>query len=158
MDFFDVLVAQDATSARREAQATNSARLALYRHTHAASGVGTARIDAPILFDVAFLERPHFTQGTAVRVGPDLGVWYLPVGTAGLYQWERNTKGHYIGAYIYLDVRMEPRDGDNPPTTYPHVETLHDLMFTGIAYKDLGDAASTEAQLLTPRTVNFGAP
>lgn len=155
MEFFEVLLAQDTTTARRETQAANSARLALYRHTHASSGVGTVQVPTAIDFDVTFLERPHFTQGAVVKVSPDLAIWNLPIGTAGLWQWKRNTKGYYIGAYVYLDVRMETRNGD--VLDYPHVEMLHDLLFSGVAYKDLGDAISTDAQMLTPRPVNFGA-
>jgi hypothetical protein len=154
MFFFDALLAQDQTTARREAQEQNSGRLALYRHTHATRGVGPVRLDEPILFDVPFLERPLFTQGAGVKVAPDMAVWHLPVGVAGIWQWRRNVKGHYIGAYLYFEVRMETRDGS--VQNYPHVEMIHDLMFSGIAYKDLGDAVSTEAQILAPRPVNFG--
>lgn len=155
MDFFDVLLAQDEQTARRDAQQQNSARLAFYRHTHGSSGVGTARLQTPIVFEVPFLERPHFTQGALVKVPPDLSVWNLPVGSAGVWQWQRSLKGYYTGAFIYVDVRLETLNGDI--LDYPHVEMLHDLLFSGVAYKDLGDAVSTEAQIITPRIVNFGS-
>ena len=155
MQFFEILLAQDTQDSRLDAQRQNSARLALYRHTHASSGVGPVLLADPIIFDATFLERPHFTQGSAVKVPPDLTVWNMPMGAAGVWQWERNLKGHYIGAYIHLEVRMETRTGE--VLDYPHVEVLHDLLFSGVAYKDLGSAATTEAQLLTPRPVNFGS-
>lgn len=155
MEFFDILMAQDATTSRREAQRQNAARLAFFRHTHSTSGVGPARMEEPIRFDIPFLERPSFTQGALVLTAPDVNIWHMPVGIAGVWQWSRNIKGHYLGAFLYFEVRMETRSG--AVLDYPHVEMLHDLVFTGIAYKDLGDAVTTEAQLLEPRPVYYGA-
>lgn len=155
MEFFEILLAQDSTTSRREAQQQNSARLAFFRHTHGTNGVGPVRMEEPILFDIPFLERPSFTQGALVKAAPDVNIWHMPVGTAGVWQWRRNIKGHYLGAFMYFEVRMETRSG--AVLNYPPVEMLHDLVFTGIAYKNLGDAVTTEAQLLEPRPVDYGA-
>lgn len=150
MGFFDILLAGDQTDSRRQAQDNNAARLAFSVHKMMSKGQGITRLAEPLMFSVIFLEEPHFTQGAALITRPQLSVGE-PVGGAGVWQWHRNPKGYYTGAYVYLSVVLsEVEYGDDG------VQMTHNLMFTGIGYKDLGQAVATEAQLLTPRTVGFG--
>jgi len=149
MNFFDLIVAQADTTARVETQRNNAARLAWSTHKIHSSGCGTIRQAEPIHFDVVFLEEPVFTQGASVISHPaDV---LDPVGSAGVWQWHRNPKGHYVGAYIYLSV--VPSEVD---FVVEGVQMTHHLLFMGMGYKDLGQAVTTEAQLLAPRTVGFG--
>lgn len=150
MGFFDLLIAGDQTQARRNAQQGNSARLAYSVHKLNSSGWGVTRLTEPIPFAVVFLEEPGFISGAALVSRPPLVV-DEPLGNAGVWQWQRNTKGYYTGAYVYLSVQMgemEYGEGD--------VQMVHNLMFTGVGYKDLGQAVTTQAQMLTPRSVGFG--
>jgi hypothetical protein len=150
MGFFDILLAGDQTDSRRQAQDNNAAGLAFSVHKLTSKGQGINRLPDPIMFSVIFIEEPHFVQGASLITRPALAVGE-PLGSAGVWQWHRNPKGYFTGAYVYLSVALsEVEYGDDG------VQMTHNLMFTGIGYKDLGQAVSTEAQLLTPRAVGFG--
>lgn len=153
MDFFDIVVAQDQTAARRRQQDQNSARLAYSSHKIGSSGFGSIRREEPIIFDVVFLEEPIFTQGALLVKRPTTEM-PDPTGVAGVWQWHRNPKGHYVGAYIYLAVSTGDSYYD---ATGQDIRMSHHLLFQGVGYKDLGQEVATEAQLLVPRTVGFGA-
>lgn len=142
--------------AQRETQAANSARLSFSCHHQASNGVGHFTIDEPVIFDMPFLARPFFAEGAVVKTAPDLSTWGLPQGSACVWQWERNVKGHYIGAYLALSVQVDLLSGGFYLTP-PDVEMVHDLVFLGIGYKDLGAEISTLAQVLAPREVGFGS-
>lgn len=152
MDFYDIIVAQDETASRRQTQAQNAARLGYSAHKVGSKGTGTIRRPTPLMFQVVFLEEPIFLTGsTLVKRPADLSD---PVGSAGVWQWHRNPKGHYTGAYIYLSVTLsdlfyEAGAGE--------VQMTHNLVFQGIGFKDLGQEVTTEAQIIVPRTVGFGA-
>jgi len=150
MGFFDLLIAGDQTASRRQAQENNSARLAYSVHKLTSKGQGVVRMPDPIPFSVIFLEEPHFVQGASIITRPALSVGE-PVGSAGVWQWQRNPKGYFIGAYVYLSVSLSEVEYEDDGT-----QMMHNLLFMGTGYKDLGQAVTTEAQLLTPRAVGFG--
>ena len=153
--FNEALVAAETARANRETQGENSARLAFSMHNQESSGVGSLRLAEPVMFDVSFLTRPFFLQGAGVKLGPDLLEWNDPVGSAGVYEWIRNTKEHYIGARMYVDVVLRRRDGE-APFDWPPVRMMHDFAFMGYGYKDLGSAIAVQAQTTGPRAVGFG--
>ena len=142
-----------ARSAALEAQEGNSARLAFSCHHQNSSGIGHFTIASPIIFDLPFLTRPFFTEGASVKTAPPAADYGIPQGSASVWQWERNVKGHYIGAYVSLSVWV---DGDGFFSQPPLVEMVHDLIFIGVGYKDLGPGVAVEEQLLAPRPVGFG--
>lgn len=144
--FFDLIVAQSDAAASRGAQRENSARLALSAHTVTTKGLVAIRYTEPLMFEGAFLEAPHLSTGLAIQADVDPRSGWVPTCTVGVYQWHRNPKGHYTGAYIFIGVRDGLQDA----------ELQHHFIFFGIAYKDLGQAVATEAQLLSPRPVGFG--
>ena len=152
MSFFDLIVASEERVSRRETQRQNSARLAFSTHTIDSTGSGHTRYPEAIPFDVTFLTPPMVFTGGALITPTPTG-WHDAELSSGVWQWERNTKGHYTGAYIYMNVRMAAIDdeGFDPPK----VTTQHHLMFMGVAYKDLGSEVATEAQLLEPKTVGM---
>ena len=104
--FFDALDAQETRHQSRENQAQNAARLAFSCHNLVSTGVGSVRIPEVVTFDVAFLTRPYFTQGAAVKSGPAGGGWTDPGGGAGVWQVTGNVFNH-----IVADVVAEGFDG-----------------------------------------------
>lgn len=138
-------VIQQGSVAHRISQEENSARLAWSNHIVETRGAASRRLPEPILFEVGFTEPPHLATGVAIVDDPDPELGWVPEASSGVWLWERNVKGQYIGAYIYVLVRS---------ATPALIQ--HHLSFSGVAYKDLGQEANTEAQLLTPRTTNFG--
>lgn len=153
--FNEAIVAAETARADREAQSENSARLAYSMHNQESAGVGSLRLAEPVMFDVSFLSRPFFLQGAGVKHGPDLQEWNDPVGSAGIYEWIQNKKEHYIGARVYVDVVLRRRDGE-VPFSWPEVRMIHDFMFMGYGFKDLGSAIAVQAQTTGPRAVGFG--
>lgn len=152
--FAALAVAQDDARHRRDAERNNSARLAFSTHRVNSSGVGNVRLQAALKFDVTFVEMPTFTQGSVVTKRPG-GEWHLPVGTAGVWEWVRNRKGHYIGAKIHLETRVQRVDA-TPAVTWPKVAVAFDLIFMGVAFKDLGDEVYDEASAVAVRSVRLG--
>jgi len=152
--FFDLLQAQEARTARRETQRDNAARLAFSVHRQTSTGVGYFKQTKAFSFDVVFTEAPALLSGSAILNMPD-EPWLPPAAGASVWQWKRNVKGHYTGAWVSLWVQIESRNGTlaSPPA----VKVQHHLMFLGQAYKDLGDEVATQAQLLAPRTTGFGS-
>lgn len=151
MDFFDLVVARDQRDARREADRNNAARLGFSQHKVQSSGTGNIRRADPIKFDVIFIEEPLFTQGATVIQRPADGS--DPIASTGVWQWDRNPKGHYVGAYIYLAVWLGEISFE---AVGSEVQMTHHLLFQGMGYKDLGQGVTTEAQLIAPRSTGFG--
>lgn len=144
--FFDVALAQDSTAAARVAQAENGARWAVSQHIVETRGVmGLRKADA-IVFEAPFLEAPYVSTGLTIKkdYAPETG--WIPQATAGVWQWLRNPKGHYTGAFIFVNVLA----------AQPSSELQHHFLFSGVAYKDLGSSVATDAQLLSARPVGFG--
>lgn len=154
--FFDLFTAAEDRSAQKQTQAANAARLAFSAHTIESTGVGTFRRAAPILFDVVFTSEPKIMTGLAL-LAPAPDGYLDPDGMSGVWQWHRNLKGHYLGAYVYMSVRMTDTDGfSSPSAAASAIQVQHHLTFMGMGYKDLGNAVANDAQVLTPRTVGFG--
>jgi|GEM_PF-3549580 len=152
--FFELIVAEQGRNAQRETSRENAGRLAYSIHKQDSKGVGYFQVQKPIPFDVAFTEEPVMFTGAAI-IDPVPAGWYPPAAGASVWQWQRNPKGNYTGAWVALWVRMEPADAVSP--TPPPIRIQHHLMFMGDAYKDLGNEVSTDAQLLSPRRAGFGS-
>jgi hypothetical protein len=144
--FYSLIVAQDAANAARSAQAENGARWAVSSHTIETKGLTSARIADPVMFEAPFTQAPYISTGLAIRQDADPASGWIPQVSAGVWQWHRNTKGHYTGAYLFVHVGAGAIGS----------VLQHHFTFSGLAYKDLGQDVSTEAQLLAPRPVGFG--
>jgi len=144
--FFDVALAQDTTAAARAAQAENGARWATSQHIVETRGVVGLRRADPVIFEAPFLEPPFVSTGLTIKkdYAPETG--WLPQASAGVWQWHRNPKGHYTGAFIFVSVLA----------AQPAAELQHHFLFSGVAYKDLGSSVAADAQLLSARPVGFG--
>lgn len=144
--FYDVLVAQEAASAVRVQQGENTSRWAVSQHVVESRGSVHMRATQPIVFETPFYEAPAVMTGMAIKKDMALGSEWIPAGSAGIYQWQRNTKGHYTGAYYFLAV-----------TNVEAGSTIeHHFMFSGVAYKNLGQEVAADAQSLLVRPVGFG--
>ena len=150
--FFDVQVARQRAELDAATQAQNAARLGFSQHKIQSTGLGSVRRPQPIIFDVVFLEEPLFTQGASLISKPN--TLPDPMASAGVWQWHRNEKGHYIGAYIYLAVSVGEVFFE--ASGVGGVSMTHHLLFQGVAYKDLGQRVTTQAQMLRARPVGFG--
>lgn len=140
--------------AGRRAQEENAGRLAYSVHKYTTKGAGTLRVANPIRFDVDFVEQPAFFTGLACATSVDTSEWELPSGGAAVWQWDRNKKGHYIGAFVHFWVNIEHVDRD-PMATPPRVKIQHHLLFMGQAIKDLGSGLENRALTLASRPVRW---
>jgi len=144
--FFEVVRAQDATAQARATQAENSARWGVSQHVLDTRGSTSVRRQQPIMFETPFLSPPFVSTGAVIKKDFSPEVAWVPETNAGVWQWHRNTRGHYTGAYVFLMVK----------TPQVQAEIEHHFTFSGVAYKDLGEQVSTDAQLLQSRPVGFG--
>lgn len=152
-----VPVAVQRSSDRQESMRENAARVAEQWYRVQSSGVGVFRVPEPIIFDTPFLEEPVFTFGASLVRKPADFLDLL--GSAGVWQWRRDVKGMYVGAYYYLSVtRGETLIGQAGLTPPPARAVImsHNLVFKGMSFKDLGSKVDTQANVLVPRKVGFG--
>lgn len=150
-DFFEILQAQESRVAARETQRENAPRLAFSAHKQNSTGLGSFRMPNPVRFDVVFISEPAFASGGALISSLDADV-DPPTINAVVWQWLRNEKEHYVGAYMHLFVQAF----DFGYLGLEKVKVQHSLTFYGVGYKDLGSRVSNEAQMLTTRPVGFG--
>jgi len=146
LGFFELVVASDAATTVRETQRENSARWAVSSHTIETKGCVSVRVAEPLMFEAPFLGAPSVMSGLVIKKDFDPSSGWMPEVDVGVWQWHRNTRGHYTGAYVFVHVSAGAVTA----------ELQHHFTFSGIAYKDLGQAATVEAQLLQSRPVGFG--
>lgn len=163
--FHFVEIAETDTASRRSADAENASRNAVVEIAQISTGVGQQRLPKALDFPVVFRTEPHFTCGSAVIVGAGTN-YHDPRGTAGVYAWQRNGRGYYTGAHIWVRV-----DCEAITTTanlarkellklelellqrLDRVQVQHYLTFSATAIKDLPTSTLTAA--LTPRTIGL---
>lgn len=119
--------------AEREQHRENSGRLASSYVDYLTEGVGTLIDGALLAFDTTYTAEPVVTTGVVVLSPlPDPEATQqpvYPVVTAGVYAWERDNRGYYIGAYMYFVVGYIGTAGD------ASVRLRHHIVFTAPAYK-----------------------
>lgn len=130
------------STAKAETQKENSARPAMAELTYISTGVGQQRIAKVLLFGIAFRNEPHFTTGSATILNPAPKLWHDPIGTAGVRTWERDSRGMYVGAHLWVRTDMYPiATATVPPAK---VSTMHYLTFSGTAIKEVAMPKVTE--------------
>lgn len=154
--FYAPAVAQASRTSQEQIQRVNGARPATQIITQASVGVGTFRMVEPLMFDVPFTSEPVFTQGAGVATHSSPVLWNDPVGVAGIRGWDRNDRGHFLGAYCYFAVTMTPVDLNMPFDAYPAVSMVHHMMFFGASYKPMPEEVRNEMDGLEPRPVLLG--
>lgn len=154
--FYENAVAAQQNQQQRRTQQVNGARPATQIITQTSFGVGNFTLTQPLPFDIPFTTEPVFVQGAALAAHPATDLWHYPVGSAGIYGWERDDRGHFVGAFVYLAVTIEPIDVNLSFDAYPAVSMVHNLMFFGTAYKPMPKEVRNEMETLQPRPVQFG--
>lgn len=149
----DKLFVQTTTSdeaAKEQTQRENAARPAVVEMTYESIGVGQTRVSQPLFFGIAFRNEPHFATGSATIKNPDARNWHDPIGQAGVRTWERDSRGLYVGAHIWLRTDMYPIDTSNANLPPSKTTTLHYLTFTGTGIKTITNPKSNTLSTRMP--------
>lgn len=124
--------------ARRAAQETlreNAARRARCSTTWTTKGIGEIRVSSIFRFGLRFIEEPCFTSGMALDPDNDLVDGHFPRTAAGVYDWQLDPQGFYIGCWLFFCV-----DTVGPgltPGVEPSYVIHHHLAWEGVAIKDV---------------------
>lgn len=94
---------QQQYNAVRDMYIAQGARVGRSTHRVFTKGRGDIRIAQPVNFSLTFAEEPIFTAGLALHTGSLVDHLY-PLATVGVYQWKKDSRGMYIGAYIWASV------------------------------------------------------
>jgi hypothetical protein len=175
--FHFIEIAETDDISRRKADRENAARPAVVEVHQQSKGVGQHRMPKAIIFPVVFRSEPHFTFGSAVVKGPNTTLYNDPRGSSGVWAWQRDGAGHYIGAWCWLRVDVDRTAIDVSPTTYESamknhqselarsltqakaaldlnkIRVRHFLSFSAIAVKTL--PTKTLSAALNPRTIGL---
>lgn len=103
----------------------NTSRLAQSYNFVETVGVGSLVLPEMVTFNCTFVEQPVVGYGCVLEskfVAGDT----LPGSTGGVFQWQTDVRGFYVGCYVYVVIT-----GAGEP------QLQHDFTFTGIAMKDL---------------------
>lgn len=103
----------------------NTSRLAQSYNNVTTKGGGMLRLPDVISFNCTFVEQPVVSYGHIVTAGLAEGDY--PLVSAGVYQFQTDKRGFYLGAWVYVNIQVVD--------AFPTIQ--HDFMFTGIAMKDL---------------------
>lgn len=126
--FFGTNPVVDALEQRRgyvEQLRQNTSRLAQSYNSVTTQGNGMLRLPTIMRFHCTFIEQPVVSYGFVLK-SPLLEKDY-PTSSGGVYTFQVDKRGFYLGAYCYVVV--------NSVDDYPEIH--HDFTFTGIAMKDL---------------------
>lgn len=81
----------------------NAARDARLGLLYESRGFGERKLETPVPFGIAFTEEPIFTQGMFVA-DHTLIKGSFPLGIVGVWKWQLSSRGHWIGAYLFINV------------------------------------------------------
>jgi hypothetical protein len=144
---------------RKEAHRENAARNATFTAVYETTGSGDLVPAQAVKFEMPFFSEPSMLSGATLVRLPDRRFYRLPQVTAAVLRWERNTRGFYIGAFMYYRVWCEqlPAALLAPDLERPLPVINHHLSFNGAAYKamsrEVNEAAFDDAlRPLTPPT------
>jgi hypothetical protein len=127
---------QQAFTAQREMLLAQGARVGRSKHKVRTKGRGDLRIASPVNFALTFVEEPIFTSGVALT-GGNLVEHLYPLATVGVYQWKRDSRGMYVGAYVWVSVTAGLND-----------------RYAGAQYLKLRQLEQAQ-KMLPPGTVNY---
>lgn len=118
----------DAMEQRRgyiEQLRQNTSRLAQSYNFVETVGVGQIRLPTVVNFHCTFVQKPVVGYGYTVE--SDLIEGDFPASVGGVYAWQQDARGFYLGCYVFAVVTA----------TSDTTTIQHDFTFTGIAMKDL---------------------
>jgi len=93
----------EARSGYLESVSENSARVARVSLVYQSTGHGEVKVEKAVKFPIHFIQEPSLTAGR-VLAGGDLVPGKFPNADAGVWRWERDDRGFYVGAYLYFVV------------------------------------------------------
>jgi len=70
------------------------------------------------MFEVTFLREPSLSVGKHIEKLDDPRIWRLPTSDAGIWRWEKNRDGYYIGAYPYFTIDVVAIEPAKVPEGY----------------------------------------
>lgn len=120
-------------AARVEQTRENGGRLAEAHGLFRTSGWGEMAFQDVIEFGLSFVDAPAIAYGAELNPGQTLVDTRFPRSWGGVYQWKRDAKGLYVGAYCYAVIDA----GSIIPAGDPGYTLTHHFTFTGIAIKGL---------------------
>lgn len=116
------VVAQQQARQGRDDQKENSTRDARNSFTLAASGVGSAKLAVPVVFDCKFVEEPHVASGVAIQIGPDEHYYELPTVTVGVLRWVKEPQ------------QPPPDNATNDPGALPNLAVAGSGLGSNVVY------------------------
>lgn len=128
--FFGTNPVVDALERRRgyiEQLRQNTSRLAQSYNVVVTTGTGMLKLKTVVTFACTFVEQPYVSYGYVL--GSDLIEGDYPSSSGGVYEYQTDERGFYIGAWVFAVVTAVE--------DYPSI--THNFTFTGIAMKDLPD-------------------
>lgn len=108
-----------------EQQRENRTRPASCFMKYSTAGQGELLTPRVCRFDVTFVEEPRVFSGWEMD-GDTLVKGYYPMVSAGVWKWQRDARGYYLGAWLVFNI-----------TGHDTYTIDHHFHFTGIAIKDL---------------------
>lgn len=126
----------------------NAGRQATAYVTYTTTGVGDTVLDSALALDTKFVEEPSVSTGVQMTRPPNNDYFQLPRATAGVYRWQRDDRGFYVGAFLYfaVDCPVHPEFFFDQSLPEPKPRLIHYLRFTGLSYKQIGGDAMAELE------------
>lgn len=95
---------QQQFQSTRDMLLAQGARVGKSTHKVFTKGRGDLRIAQPVNFALTFCEEPVFTAGLVLKSGQSLIEHLYPMASVGVYKWKQDSRGMYVGAYIWASV------------------------------------------------------
>lgn len=143
-------------ASRAASKKNNAAAQARVEIKLTSKGSGQRRFGL-VTFPVIFAKEPHFTTGSAVIRNPQPKIWHDPIGSAGVYAWKSDSRGFFLGAFMWVRVDVYPVDETFPGLPPETMTTQHYLTFSAEAIKQVSTGAQvkTATASLATRTVGL---
>lgn len=138
--------------AERDRHKENSARTAFAWGFGVTRGVGETRFTKRISFNLAFIQEPAISYGYAVEAvannsdyGDVLVDNRFPRCVGGVYDWQLDSRGFYLGAWAFAVVQtLDTANFKGAVLPEPGYTIRHSFGFTGLAFKALPDRLGDE--------------
>lgn len=126
---------QEFRRQRHEQVRENSSRIAFSFGTWTSTGRGESTVPDVFRFGLAFLNEPAASYGFALSPdGIDLVTGHFPRCSGGVSDWQRDSQGYFVGAWVFFSVdTVAP--GGTLSSTEPSYVLHHHMTFGGVATK-----------------------
>jgi len=129
--------AMEQVRSQRDRNYENRARYAEAMGFELTTGYGETKFPDVIPFKLAFVTEPAVAYGCALD-DDTLVSGRFPRCHGGVYTWQLDAKGFYIGAWVFVAIdtispQLVPKESE------PNYKIRHSFRFFGPAYKSLPD-------------------